>query len=29
MVLSIQKTENIEWNKWAIKWDDAKEGKWA
>jgi len=29
MVLSIQKTENIEWNKWAIKWDEAKEGEWA
>jgi len=21
-------SENIEWNKWAVKWDEAKEGEW-
>jgi len=26
--LNIQKTEDIEWNKWMFKWDEAKEGVW-
>jgi len=28
MVLNIQKTENIEWNEWTFKWDEAKDGEW-
>ena len=29
MVLNAQKkTENIQWNKWMFKWDEAKVGEW-
>jgi len=28
MVLNLQKIENIEWNKWMFKWDEAKVGEW-